>query len=123
MQQETKGANPNAARDALISGAINVPGPYDYVRDPEFLAIFRDNFILLSLGETVGVSSEFGTLFYWARLIQEPPSSLSSIGINREGAYIDESPQALMTDGSFHEITSSDNGIHERIRKRLFASP
>ena len=76
MQKDTKGAYPHAARDLFISGAVDMPGPNNYVRDFEAPAVFGDHFILFDFREAIGVTPELGMFFNRAGLIEYPPPRL-----------------------------------------------
>src|SRR5882724_7316930 len=96
MQKDTERIDSHSASNARLVWAQNIAGPHDDVRNPEPIPILGDDFVLFDFCEAIGVTSEYGMLFYWAILIQQPPSRFPRVRVNRERADADESTQALV---------------------------
>src|SRR5207245_3369074 len=94
MQKDSKRADPNATRNALVARAIHIPGPDDDVGEADVLAVLGDYFVLLSFCEGISVAPKLGTLFERARFIEEAPPRFPGVGIDRERTDVDESPKA-----------------------------
>src|SRR5713101_7707300 len=101
MEKGPKHTDTYPASDALIAGAIYIPGPDDDVRNPEPLTILGDDFVLFDFREAIGVPPELGMLFNRARFIQQPPPRFLRVGINDKRTDVDESPQSRVPEACF----------------------
>jgi hypothetical protein len=61
MQKHSKRVDPHSASNGFVAGPIDIPRPYDDMRNPESFTILDHDFVLFDLSETIGVVPERGT--------------------------------------------------------------
>jgi hypothetical protein len=96
MQKYTECIDAYPAGDSLVSGAIDVSGPDNNIRNSELLTVLSHDFVLFGFCEAVGAALKLGMCFYLALFIQQRPLWLLRVAINGKRTDVDESPQALM---------------------------
>ena len=92
MEKYAECVDPDTAADVRLVGTQYISGADENVRDPEALAVLRDELVLFDLGEAVGVPSTLWMLFDRTALVQKPAPWITDVRVDGERAETDESP-------------------------------
>src|SRR5437879_3228516 len=93
MQESPERIDTDAARDSMCPSAINTAWPHQDVGDSKILAIFGDDLLLLYLAKGIRLAPELRMCLDRTRFIKRPSHEFLAIGVDRERADEDESPQ------------------------------
>src|SRR5262249_13985639 len=122
MQKDSKCINTYSAGNALFARTVNIAWPDNDVWEPASLSILGNDLVLFHFCKAIGIATQMRTRFNGAGLIELPPLALVHVGIHCERTHVDKSFQGLALQTRFHEVTSRDNRVHERVGKGLVTS-
>jgi hypothetical protein len=121
MEEEPECSEPDPACDLTLACTIDAAGSDHDVGNAKVLGVGGDKLLLFELGKAVCIPTQVGVLLDWAGFVQAP--RLLPIAVNGERADKDKSLQARTPEARLEHVPCANDGVHERIGKRLVASP